>query len=328
MFAKKSNGAIIATLLLTVVLWGASNAGTKHIVGGAGLVHAANTWPAVWTGSTRFLCGGLALLLMMRWTTWFGALTPLTPGENRGLWLRGGLSLAVYIVVFNEALYYTAASHVALYLGTSPVWALVWEERPAWTRRSAQRYGAALLALSGVVVLFWPSLRSGTTRWIGEVMGVLASVLWAYYGRQCRALGARLSGAVVSAHTMWRAGLLLLPVALAEVIKLSADRGHGFVLFDPGFWRPDLVLVQIYCFIGGGVFAYGLWNNALRHWQTSQVFLFNNLIPLSTMTWSHYCLGEPVTSTFWMAMALIVCGVVLGQARWEKILGPRWVPTE
>ena len=183
MFAKKSNGAIVFTLILTVVLWGASNAGTKHIVGGAGLGHSTSTWPAVWTGSTRFLCGGLALLLMMRWTTWFGTLTPLTAVENHGLWLRSGLSLAVYIVAFNEALYFTAASHVALYLGASPVWALLWEERPAWTRRSAQRYGAAVLALSGVVVLFWPSLRSGTTRWIGEVMGLLASILWAYYGR-------------------------------------------------------------------------------------------------------------------------------------------------
>ena len=328
MFAKKSNGAIVATLVLAVVFWGASNAGMKHILGGAGAAHSTDTWPPVWTGSTRFLCGGIVMLLVMRWTSWFGALMPLTAVENRRLWLRGGLSLALYVVVFNEALYFTAASHVALYLGASPVWALVWEERPSWTRRSAQRYGAAALALSGVVVLFWPALRSATAGWIGEVMGLMASVLWAYYGRQCRALGARLSGAEVSAHTMWRAGLMLLPVALAEVVKLSMDRGHGFVLLGRGFWRPDLVLVQIYCFVGGGVFAYGLWNNALRHWPTSQVFLFNNLIPLSTMAWSHFCLGEAVTPTFWMAMLLIVCGVILGQARWEKILGPRWVPAE
>ena len=88
------------------------------------------------------------------------------------------------------------------------------------------------------------------------------------------------------------------------------------------------MLVQVYCFIGGGVFAYGLWNNALRHWPTSQVYLFNNLIPLSTMTWSHFCIGEPVTPTFWFAMMLIVCGVLLGRARWEKVFGARWVPTE
>jgi drug/metabolite transporter (DMT)-like permease len=327
-FAKKSNGAIVVSLVLTVVLWGASNAGTKFLVGGVGAGGSAQTWPPVWTGSTRFLCGGLVMLLMMRATSWLGPLTPLSASENRGLWLRSGLSLAVYIVVFNEALHYTSASHVALYLGASPVWALIWEEKPSWSRRSARRYGAAALALSGVVVLFWPSLRNATAGWIGEMLGMMASVLWAYYGRQCRGLGARLSGAEVSAHTMWRAGLILLPVALAEIVKLSLDRGAGFILLNRGFWRTDLVLIQVYCFIGGGVFAYGLWSNALRHWPTSQVFLFNNLIPVSTMAWSHFCLGERVTPTFWTAMFLIVCGVVLGQARWEKILGARWVPTE
>lgn len=319
MFAKKSNGAIIGTLTLAVFLWGASNAGTKFLVA---------TWPPVWIGCTRLLCAGLILMGVLRWTRWLGPLTPLSAPLKRGMWLRGGFSLAVYIVVFNLAMRNTTASHVALYLGMAPVWALMWEERPAMNRRSAQRYGAALLALAGVVVLFWPALKSGTSHWFGETLGVFAGMLWAVYGRQCRRLGATLSGAEVSAHTMWRAGLMLAPFALAELVKISAERKTGFILAQADFWQARLVLAQTYCFVGGGVFAYALWNNALRHWPTSQVFLFNNLIPLSTMTWTHFCLNEPVTPTFWMAMILIVAGVVLGQAKWEKILGGRWVPAE
>ena len=42
----------------------------------------------------------------------------------------------------------------------------------------------------------------------------------------------------------------------------------------------------------------------------------------------YVCLNEPVTRTFWIAMILVVAGVVLGQTRLEKVLGPRWVPTE
>jgi drug/metabolite transporter (DMT)-like permease len=48
--------------------------------------------------------------------------------------------------------------------------------------------------------------------------------------------------------------------------------------------------------------------------------LFGNLIPLSTGLWAHHFLKEPLTHTFWMAMILIVAGVVLGQAGWAKIL--------
>jgi drug/metabolite transporter (DMT)-like permease len=147
-------------------------------------------------------------------------------------------------------------------------------------------------------------------------------MMWAVYGRQCRALATSLSGAEVSAHTMWRAGLLLMPIAMIEFIRLRPQHGGDFILAHAYFWRPSLVLTQVYCFIGGGVVAYALWNNALRHWPTSQVFLFNNLIPISTMTWSHFLLGEPVTRTFWLAMLLIVTGVVLGQARWQTALRP------
>ena len=306
MLDKKSNGAIATLLVLAIFFWGGSNAGTKYLV---------TEWPPIWLGCTRLLCAGLLLLAVLRWTNWLGTLSPLTAQTRRDLWLRGGLTLAIYIVVFNLALKYTSASHVALYLGTAPVWALVWEERPSWNLRSAQLYSSAALAVAGVLALNWPALK-GRTNWKGEILGLSASLLWTTYGRQGRLLGASLSGAEIGAHTMWRAGALLVPLAAIEIAL------HGLI------WRTNLVLIQSYCMIAGGVLAYAFWNNALRYWPTSRVFLFNNLIPISTMTWARACLGEPVTNTFWFAMCLIVLGVVLGQARWPKVLGVRWSPLE
>lgn len=257
------------------------------------------------------------MLLILHRTNWLGTPPhPLTRELSRTLWLHGGLSLAVYIACFNYALRYTSASHVALYLCASPVWALFLEERPARTWRTLQRYGAAMLALTGVFVLFWPALRSSSSHWYGEVLGLSASILWTHFGRQCRALGTRLSGAEISAHTMWRAGILMLPPGLIEIART------GFVM------RTDLMLVQVYCIIAGGVAAFAIWNNALRHWPTSQVMLFNNLIPLSTMTWAHFCLGEHVTPTFWLAMVLIVSGVALGQVNWQRLMAPAVIPPE
>src|SRR5215831_11011267 len=106
-FRAKSDGALALSLVFAVFLWGGNNVGTKFIVG---------TWPPIWTGGTRFLCAGLLLLAVLRWTKWLGALSPLTADLRRRLWLHGGLSLAIYIVTFNWALRYTSASHVALYL--------------------------------------------------------------------------------------------------------------------------------------------------------------------------------------------------------------------
>ena len=74
MFGKKSNGAIIATLLLTVFIWGGSNAGTKYLVGFC---------PPGLIGGTRLLCAGLILLAILKWTKWLGTLTPLTASTRQ-----------------------------------------------------------------------------------------------------------------------------------------------------------------------------------------------------------------------------------------------------
>jgi drug/metabolite transporter (DMT)-like permease len=132
MSRAKSDAALASSLVLSVLLWGGNNTGVKFIVA---------TWPPVWTGATRFVCAGLLMLGIFRFTAWLGTPHRLTPPLRRRLWWRGGLSLAVYIVAFNTALHFTSASHVALYLGAAPVWALLWEERP---RRSRASPGFAL----------------------------------------------------------------------------------------------------------------------------------------------------------------------------------------
>lgn len=284
--------ALAASLVLAVALWGGNNTGTKWLVG---------SWPPVWTGGTRFLCAGCLLLGLLRVTNWFGTYVTPTQAMNRQLWWRGGLSLAAYIVTFNGALCFTSAAHVALYLGAAPVWALVWEARDDQAARQPRRYLAALLALTGVGVLLGPALAASSLNLRGELLAFAASVLWTNYGRQSRMLAATLNGAEVTAHTMWRAGVWLLPFGLVEVARfgLPLDR--------------KLLGVQAYCIVAGGVVAFGLWNQALRHWPTSRVLLFNNLIPLSTMTWAYFCLGEAVTPTFWVALGFIGAGVALGQ---------------
>lgn len=301
MLSSRSNALIAVAIVFAVFLWGGNNAGTRFLV-----AHPTAPWPPIWTGGTRFVCAGLLLLGVLRWSKWFGAPHVVDAELSRRLWLRGGLSLATYIIAFNWALRFTSSSHVALYLGTAPVWALLWEGRPVDTRLALLRYGAAALALTGVFILVWPALRASGINLVGELLGIACSVLWTLYGRQSRGFTQALSGLEVTAHTMWRAGALLLPIGLVEVFA----RG-----FHPQPWQFG---VQTYCIILGGVVAFGIWNVALRYWPTSKVYLFNNLIPLSTAAWAHFALGEEVTPTFWLAMGLIVSGVVLGQGNWLR----------
>lgn len=298
MSESKSNASIAASLLLVVVLWGGNNAGTKWLLG---------QWPPVFTGATRFLFAGAFLLAILRYTKLLGEFQSPTSAQTRQLWLRGGLSLALYTAMFSWALRLTAASHVALYIGASPVWALLVEQRPARDWSSVRRYGAALLATTGILILFWPTLKESRFNPAGEILGICASWCWANYSHQSRILARTIHGVEVAANSMWMSGVWLLPVAIYEIAA------HGVPLDAPH------VGVQTLAVIFGGLVPYALWNSALRHWQTSRVMLFNNFIPLTTATWAHYALGEPLTPTFFTAMALVILGVVVGQMDWSKI---------
>jgi drug/metabolite transporter (DMT)-like permease len=293
----KNNPAIAGGLLLTVILWGGNNAGTKWLV---------SSWPPIFTGGTRFLFAGFILLAVLRFTNLLGEFKPLSFIEYRNLWLRGGLSLAAYVVAFCWAFRLAPASHVALYLGTSPVWALVWEEKPGRNWASVRRYGAAILALSGIIVLFWPVLKTGSSNALGELLGLSASFFWANFNHQSRQLARNINGLEVAANAMWMAGASLLPFVLFDAFTrgIQADTKHFGV--------------QSLCILFGSVVPYAFWNTALRHWQTSRVLLFNNLIPLTTTLWVHYTLGEPITQTFCMAMALVIGGVIIGQVDLAK----------
>jgi drug/metabolite transporter (DMT)-like permease len=295
---RKNNAAIAGSLLLVVIMWGGNNAGTKWLVA---------SWPPVWTGGTRFLVAGFILLAVLRFTNWLGKFQPLTRAQHRRLWLRGGLSLAAYVVAFCWALHLTAASHVALCLGASPVWALLGEELPRRSWSSARRYGSASLAVTGIMVLFWPVLKSAGVNVAGEFLALASSFLWANYSHQSRLLTADIDGLEVAAHSMWMSGVWLLPFGLAEIAA------QGFTADAPHF------AVQSLCVLFGGVIPYAFWNSALRHWQVSRVLMFNNLIPLTTIVWVHFTLGEPITPTFCTATTLIIAGVVLSQADWSKI---------
>jgi len=258
------------------------------------------------------------MLALMRFTDWLGPTSTISTNVQHKLWLRGGLGLAAYILVFNLAVRYTSASHVTLYLAASPVWALLWEK--GLTKGSVaarlQAWIATALTVAGVAVLLWPAIETTHASAAGELLGFACSILWTNYGRQCKVLGANLTGAEIAAHTMLRAGLWLVPLAVLETALIELK------------WRVDLVFVQAYCVVVGGVVGFTLWSHALRKWHTSQVYLFVNLVPITTMFWGRVLLKEPVTPTFWLALVLVVSGVLISQANWEKFIGARWPAPE
>ena len=287
------NAIIAGMLCLTVLFWGANNTGLKFLV---------KEWPPFWVISSRIWLVGGILALLLRYTRWMGIAAPIPPGVGRVLWLRAGLSLAAYFATITYSLKFISAPQMALHLATSPVWGLVFESRPRANWTVVRKYAAACLALGGVVVLLWPKIKSGAFAWKGDLLAQIASMLWTLYGRECRGLSRHFSGAQITCATMWRAAAWLVPATLWELATV------------PIRFTLSLIGVHAYCTVFGGIIAFAFYAHALRFWPVSQVFLFNNLIPASTMAFSYLLMGEEVSRTFWIAVSMVTVAVVAGRS--------------
>jgi drug/metabolite transporter (DMT)-like permease len=171
-----------------------------------------------------------------------------------------------------------------------------------------KRFTAAFLTLCGVAILFKSTPTDQGSNWIGNGLGLLASVLWTVYSRVCRGFGHRLSSAQINGHNFVRTFVWLLPFAIYD--QCTQDIPMQIKLWS----------AQIYSIIAAGVVAFALWTNALKQWPTSRVMLFVNLIPLTTVLCGWIFLNETVTAAFWGAMLFVITGVLLGLAdlKWIK----------
>lgn len=296
-----------SSLVLAVILWGGNNVGLKFL---------ARDWPPAWTASIRFLIGGGLLLGILRWSSWLGRLQPVAPERNLALWWRGGVLLAFFMLVCNLTFQHLPASHFALHMAASPVWALLFEGGFTRTWRTLRQVAAIALALAGVGVLLAPALRQHSSSLLGESLGLACGLGWTIYSRQARHLSQFAPAVEITARSMWRAGLILLPFGIIEIAR------HPIAVDT----RSTLSL--LYCSVFGAAAAYGLWNHALTLWPGSRVFLFSNLIPVTTMTGAYLILGEPLTSTFAGAMLLILAGVLLGAVDFGALVGRWWAPED
>jgi len=303
---QKSDWLVGFYVITAVFFWGGNNVANRYLV---------QKLPLFYVGWIRTFLAGLALLAILKWTNLLGVSKRLTSRQNHFLWWKGGLTLAAYIFCFNMATRYTSASHVALYMGATPLWGLLWEEKPSWSFRSMVKYLAAILAVAGVIVLFWPTL-DGEVQWVGESFGIVTGFMWTFHSRQSRELGDELSGVELTAHSMWRCSIWLSPFVVWELWTqdISYDR--------------NLLVAQIYSILGGSLAGYILWYTSLRYWPVSRSLLFYNLIAPTTMLWAYFLLGERVSPTFWIAMCLVGAGILILEWNNSKDLKEREVPEE
>jgi len=251
--------------------------------------------PPVFQSAVR---GVGATLLLWLWCQWRGVRLFERDGS---LWpgLLVGCLFAVEFAFIYIGLQHTTASRLTVFLYTSPFWVaalLPWFIRTE-RLRPVQWLGMAC-AFAAVVFALREGLGGGGA--LGDWMGLAAGALWGLTTVAIRA---------ANLTRLTAEKLLFYQLAVSTVVLVLLSRGMG----EPwdGSWSGfamGSVAVQT---VIGAFASYLAWMWMLGHYPATKISAFVFLTPLFALLFGMLWLGEAVTLTLAMSLALVAVGIVL-----------------
>jgi drug/metabolite transporter (DMT)-like permease len=277
--------------LVSVVIWGASFALTKQVLGELSvdtLVFARAVLGTALVGGMVAVRGGFVRVRRRD----VGALVALSlAGNVLPQWLQG------------QALVRSTAANTAWLVALSPVVTVVLARWLVGERLAGKVAGIAIAFLGALLVVsgggsLAASVDLPTTR--GDVLTLVSTVSWALYTIYGRRFVAGYPAAVAMLHLLAVSVLVFLPgfVARAGWQELAA--------LSPSGWACVLFLG-----LGCSGLGFTLWYAALEAMDASQVAAFIYIEPLVTQALARAMLGEPLRPATLLGGAAILLGVWL-----------------
>jgi len=276
----------VGILLVCCMFWGFQQVLVKATVA---------ELPPVFVSAVRGL--GATLLLWL-WCQWRGVRLFERDGSLWAGLLVGCLFAAEFAFIY-IGLQLTTASRLTVFLYTSPFWvaALV----PVFIRterlKPLQWVGMAC-AFAAVVFALREGFGGGGA--LGDLMGLAAGALWGLTTVAIRACNLTR----ISAEK-----LLFYQLAISTVVLVGVSHGMGEP-WDVNWSRFAIGSVVVQTVVGAFA-SYLAWMWMLGHYPATKISAFVFLTPLFALLFGMLWLGEAVTLTLALSLALVAVGIVL-----------------
>ena len=285
------DGSAMGLMVLLCALWGLQQVAIK--------VAAPDVAPIMQVA----LRSGLSAALVAAWARWRGQpLGLLGPTLRPGL-LAGALFAGEFLFVA-EGLRHTSASHMAVFLYTSPVFTALGLHLTvrAERLRPLQWIGIGV-AFAGIALAFGGGPGAGALggpTLLGDLLGVLAGAAWGTTTVVVRR--SALSEAPPAATLLYQ-----LVVGMVLLLGAAVASGQvGRVVLTPIAWSSLLFQGVVVSFA-----SYLAWFWLLRRYLATRLSVFSFMTPLFGVTFGVLLLGEPVTLAFGGGAVLILLGITL-----------------
>ncbi|MCX7305676.1 MAG: DMT family transporter [Hyphomicrobiales bacterium] len=277
----------VAMMIGLTISWGLNGVAAKLTTTGYGPIFLALVRSTVG--------GGLVFL----WCWWRG----IRLFERDGTLLPGLLVGALFGVEFLMIFFgfdYTSVARSALLVNTMPFWTLIAGHFILGERISLRKVVGLLLAFGGLALIFSDKLSvPGPDALLGDLLSLAGGIAWA--ATMIVIKGSRLSD--VAAEK-----LLLYQLAGAALVASIAVPFGGALIRDANFVATWALVFQAVYIVA---ITYVMWFWLVQHYPASGLSSFTFLTPVFGVLFGGLILGEPLGTTIFLALAMIVAGLVL-----------------
>lgn len=282
--------AVLITLALCVA-WGTQQVAAKSV--------AASVAPTMQL-AVRFLFAAAC----------FGAWLLHTEGRRAcsdGT-LRSGLLLGVFFTLqfglVGEALRYTSAAHVIVFMYSAPVFTALGLQLVPEERLTGLQWGGIALAFGGIMATFLGRAdRAFGQELTGDLLALGAGIAWGFNNVVLRR--SRVGSATAAKAVFYQ-------VAMAAVALLAYCARTGQTHID---WTPAAIAVLAFQSVVIATGSYLVWYWLLRHYLTSRLMLLTLLTPLFGVAFGALTLGERIEMRFAVGATLVLGGILVVNAR-------------
>ncbi len=259
--------------------------------------------PPVFQVALRFIG---ATLLLWAWCAARGVRLLARDG-SLGPGLLAGLLFAAEFAAMYLGLQHTTASRLTVFLYTSPFWVALM--LPLWVpAERLHRLQWVGLACAFAAVAF--ALREGFSAggggltWRGDLLGLAAGALWG------------LTTVTIRATRLVRLSpekMLFYQVAVSAVVLPLLSLALG----EPWRWRWSAFAASSLALqtVVGAFASYLAWMWLLAHYPATRMSAFSFLTPIFALMAGALWLGEPITVSLVVALALVALGMLLVNRR-------------
>ena len=304
-YATKEKTIIgIVFAALTVFLWGITFVSTKYLL---------RSFSAFEILLARFVLAYIAL--------WALRPKPLhIARKDEWLFIFAGLTgVTVYQFMENVAISYTSASNVSIIVSICPIFTAIIAQIVLKEKHLTPLFivgffvaivGIAFVSFNGVVVL-----RLSPK---GDLLALAAAISWGFYSLFVSKINLlNLDSIMATRRMFFWAIVCMLPIALFGAVQGNPQSG-AYINLDMATnisrWQNPLNWLNL-LFLGWGAsaFCFAAWNIACDRLGTVRATAGIYLIPVITIIFAFFVLGERISLMGAIGAALTICGLFLSE---------------